>query len=714
MTPFTESGVVGRFLGDGDVVRVAFRHAAGRDAGELGLLQGIEVLGAAVAHAGAETAHELVHGFGEGALVRNPAHDAFRDQFLHFHLVVLEVAVLGAGRHRVDGAHAAVGLELTAAVDDGLARGFLGAGEHGAAHHAVSAGRKGLDDIAGVAQAAIGNQRRARALDGLVGVVDGAELGNAHARDDTGGADGARADAHFHAVGAGLDQVTRAFLGGNVAHHHVQRRVRGLHALEEVDDALAVSMRGIQHDGIHAFGVQGGHAVQGVRRNADARRHAETALLVLAGFRMQTLLDQVLIGDQADDAALRVHHGKFLHLVLLEDGLHVFAVRAGVRNGDQVLRRHDGTDRNGHVLEEADVPVRDDAHEMLLAVRHGDAADVVLPHQAQSLAHRLVLVDGHGVGDHAVLGTLDLPDLGRLGGDAHIFMNHADASFPCQGDGHRRFGDGVHSGGHNRDVQLDVAGKASMQADFPRKDFGVRRDEQYVVKSEAFQGYSLINKRHRKQIFAKVVIFRRLQKSAGNFFLKSERRVGSAGGGLEVETAVVAGPGVQGAGGLVLDREGLAEDADLLHVAPGADRADLLPGTSGEAVDLRLDHPLPARGDHQFGRSVVREIMRADERVARRRVLQQYLVAADDAVTGHVHRRSREQGQGAGVAEIIHGKADDEGLRFHIPVRTHLRGRDERKEKGGKGYQFSHNAKILLFSYLCIRRTNLTSYGHPY
>ena len=77
-------------------------------------------------------------------------------------------------------------------------------------------------------------------------------------------------------------------------------------------------------------------------------------------------------------------------------------------------------------------------------------------------------------------------------------MNHADASFPCQGDGHRRFGDCVHSGGHDRNVQLDVAGEASVQADFPRKDFGVRRDEQYVVKSEAFQGYSFIDKRHRK------------------------------------------------------------------------------------------------------------------------------------------------------------------------------------------------------------------------
>ncbi len=49
---------------------VAFGHAAGGDAGETRLLQGVQVAGAAVAHAGAEAAHQLVHRLGERSLVR--------------------------------------------------------------------------------------------------------------------------------------------------------------------------------------------------------------------------------------------------------------------------------------------------------------------------------------------------------------------------------------------------------------------------------------------------------------------------------------------------------------------------------------------------------------------------------------------------------------------------------------------------------------------
>ena len=44
-----------------------------------------------------------------------------------------------------------------------------------------------------------------------------------------------------------------------------------------------------------------------------------------------------------------------------------------------------------------------------------------------------------------------------------------------------------------------------MQADLPRKDFGVRRDKEYIVKSKAFLGNSFIDKGHGSRgIFAKV------------------------------------------------------------------------------------------------------------------------------------------------------------------------------------------------------------------
>ena len=53
--------------------------------------------------------------------------------------VFLEVAVLRAGLHRADRAHAAVRLERAALVEDRLARRLVGAGEERADHHAVRA-----------------------------------------------------------------------------------------------------------------------------------------------------------------------------------------------------------------------------------------------------------------------------------------------------------------------------------------------------------------------------------------------------------------------------------------------------------------------------------------------------------------------------------------------------------------------------------------------
>ena len=62
-------GIVRGFLGDGNIVRMAFLQARARDADELGVfVQGGDVLRAAIAHATAQAAHELEHGFGEQAL----------------------------------------------------------------------------------------------------------------------------------------------------------------------------------------------------------------------------------------------------------------------------------------------------------------------------------------------------------------------------------------------------------------------------------------------------------------------------------------------------------------------------------------------------------------------------------------------------------------------------------------------------------------------
>ena len=51
LSVLVSSGIIGRLLGNGHVVRMTLRHAAGRHLGELGVLELGEVVRTAVAHA---------------------------------------------------------------------------------------------------------------------------------------------------------------------------------------------------------------------------------------------------------------------------------------------------------------------------------------------------------------------------------------------------------------------------------------------------------------------------------------------------------------------------------------------------------------------------------------------------------------------------------------------------------------------------------------
>ena len=139
-----------------------------------------DVGAAAVAHAGAQAADQLMDHRGDAALVRDAAFDAFRHQLLAGLGVgveielVLEVAVAAAAAHRAERAHAAVFLEAAALIEDHLARALVGAGEQAADHHRAGADGDRLGDVAGVADAAVGDDRHLVRRRGARAVGDGA------------------------------------------------------------------------------------------------------------------------------------------------------------------------------------------------------------------------------------------------------------------------------------------------------------------------------------------------------------------------------------------------------------------------------------------------------------------------------------------------------------------------------------------------------------
>ena len=425
------------------------------------------------------------------AFVGHAAFDAFGHQFFDAGGGVLEVAVGRAGfaGHGAQGAHAPVGFVVAALEQFHFAGGFFGAGQQRADHNGVGAGGDGLGDVAGEADATVGDQRHVGALEGGGHFGDGGDLRDADAGDDAGGADGARADAHFDAVGAGFHQRDGGFGGGDVAADHVHVREVLLDPGDAVEHALRVTVGGVHHDHIHARFHQRGDALFGAAAGAHGRADAQTALAVFTGVGVAGGFFDVLDGDHAAQLAGVVDHQDLFDAVLVQQGLHFVGAGALFHRYQAVAAGHDV----GHGLvvvgDEAGVTAGDDAHH-LLAFHHRHAGDVVGVGEVDQLAHGGVGADGDRVLDHAGLVFLDGAHLAGLIVHRHAFVQDANAAFLGHGDRQTVFGDGVHGGGQQRDVQLDVARQARLQRHLVGQHIGVGGQEQNVVERQCFLGDS--------------------------------------------------------------------------------------------------------------------------------------------------------------------------------------------------------------------------------
>ena len=186
-----------------------------------------------------------------------------------------------------------------------------------------------------------------------------------------------------------------------------------------------------------------------------------------------------------------VHYRQFLDLVAAQDVGCVLQI--GIVGGDQPLLGHHLLDRPREVVLEAEVTVGHDTDQGLVGRDDGNAADAVLLHQAQRVAHGIVLENGDRIIDHAVLGTFHTTHLGSLLLDGHVLMNHADTAFPSQRNGQRGFGDGIHGGGYDRYVQLDIARKPSGNVHLARQHLRIGRHQKDIVERQPFRKYSFIN-----------------------------------------------------------------------------------------------------------------------------------------------------------------------------------------------------------------------------
>src|SRR6516164_9250703 len=104
-------------------------------------------------------------------------------------------STVAAAPHGADRAHAAIGLVGAALIKKDLTRRLVGAGKQRSHHGAVGAGGERLGEIAGIFDAAVGDDRRVAPARDLDRIHDGGELRYADTGDHARGADRAWTDA---------------------------------------------------------------------------------------------------------------------------------------------------------------------------------------------------------------------------------------------------------------------------------------------------------------------------------------------------------------------------------------------------------------------------------------------------------------------------------------------------------------------------------------
>ena len=458
---------------------VAFAEAAGGDADEAGALAELGDGGRAdVAHAGLEAAHELEDDVGQRAFVRDAAFDAFRDELAG---AVLTVAVARAFLHRADGAHAAVGFEAAALRLHRLAGAFAGACQKRAEHDQVGAGGERFDDVARVADAAVGDDFHAVLAADAGDVLNGGELRHADAGNDAGGADRAGADADFHGAGSGGHEVARALLGDDVSgdDRHVGKRAEFSDHFHHV---AGVASGGVDEQRVRAGIDQHAAAVDAVRSHADGGTAAELAVGILGGVGEGDAFFDVGAGDEPDETAVRINEREFLNPVLIENAAG-FLKASVARRGDELLaRRHHVGDDRVEAVEVADIAAGDHAFEMTVGVDDGKSGEAVFRHDRADVVDAVLLANGMGFLNDGVFRAFHPVNHRRLLVDRAGAVDDAHAALAGQGDRQIVFGNRVHGRGNDREKQRntrrDVRGKIRL----PGQNRAQSRHQKHVVK----------------------------------------------------------------------------------------------------------------------------------------------------------------------------------------------------------------------------------------
>jgi hypothetical protein len=314
-------------------------------------------------------------------------------------------------------------------------------------------------------------------------------LRHADARNDARRADRARPDADLDRVRTGIDQRLGAFFGRNVARDDLAVVAQLLDRTDRAKHALAVAMRGVDHDHVTARLQQRFGTANTILTDTGGGGDAQPTLLILAGVRVLVGLFDILDRDQPDAVALVIHNQQLLDPVLVEEPAGLVAVDA-LLDGHQTTPGHQFAHGLVRIGREADVAVGQDTDQPVAPLGdHGNSRYPVIGHQLKRVGERLVRLDRDRIHDHTRFEPLDPADLHGLALDLQILVDHTDTAGLRHGYGEPRLRDRIHGRRDERDAEFDRFGQSGAGVGLVGQDFGRSGLQQDIVECQTLNQF---------------------------------------------------------------------------------------------------------------------------------------------------------------------------------------------------------------------------------
>ena len=198
--------------------------------------------------------------------------------------------------------------------------------------------------------------------------------------------------------------------------------------------------------------------------HADSSAAEQSALCISCRIRILYSFFDILYSDKTLEVTLVVNERQLFDLMLHEYLLCTVEVCIN-RSGNKVLSCHDLADLYGKISDESQITVCEYTLQLAVLINYRNTRYLVLAHENICFFNGPVSCQGERINDNAVLASFYLIDLFGLLLDGHILVYDTDTSLTGDGDSHTGICNGVHSGSHDRSIEVDSLSELSTDLD---------------------------------------------------------------------------------------------------------------------------------------------------------------------------------------------------------------------------------------------------------